>query len=214
MQPRNPFMGQPPSNMQFPMQEYIQGAANAANTVAQGQAKMAEGISKGIMALGQGIGDYMSNKKDFSANMAMLESPTYRNILGIDEAAAGDLKKKFSEMQDNAGYSAANKQFSQLIDPLMKYAMMGKQLENQMQMAQFHRGTQMGLASMRQQDGGGVIPAQETPTVLSGVSGIDAIMGGGSSPSPAPAPAPSFKPTRTGVADFSPDIERMMRQNR
>lgn len=213
MQPRNPFMGQPPSNMQFPMQEYIQGAANAANTVAQGQAQMgksiAEGLSKAASAISGAYTQSQTEKKDFSANMAMLESPTYRNILGIDEAAAGDLKKQFSEMQNTAGYSAANKQFSQLVDPLMKLAMMGKQLENQMQMAQFHRGTQMGLASMRQQDGGGV-----TPTVLSGVSGIDAIMGGGSSPSPAPAPAPSFKPTRTGVADFSPDVERMMRQNR
>lgn len=164
MQPRNPFQGQAPSNMQFPTDAYIRGVTNAANIQAEGQARMAEGISKGIMALGQGIGDYMGNKKDFSANMAMLESPTYRNILGIDESAAGDLKKQFSEMQNNAGYSAANKQFSQLVDPLMKYAMMGKQFEQQMNLQNARLQTQTQIAGMpaRSSVGAESVPAQST----------------------------------------------------
>lgn len=154
MQPRNPFMGQPPSNMQFPMEAYTRGAANAAAIQAEGQMQMAKGISEGITKAASAIGGaYMQDqgaKSDFSANMAMLKSPSYQKILGLDEDSAKALQLDFSKLQNDSGYAAANKAFSGLTDPLFRYAMMGKELENKMAIARMQTGAQMDVAGMRQ----------------------------------------------------------------
>lgn len=156
MQPRNPFMGQPPSNMQFPMEAYTRGAANVAAIQAEGQTQMAKGISEGITKAAQAVGSaYMQNqgaKSDFSANMAMLKSPSYQKILGLDEDSAKALQVDFSKLQGDSGYAAANKAFSGLTDPLFRYAMMGQELENKMAIARMQNQGALDVANVRAQN--------------------------------------------------------------
>ena len=151
MQPRNPFMGQPPSNMQFPTESYIRGAANAAAIQAEGQMQMAKGISEGLTKAAGAYMQYQGAKSDFSANMAMLKSPSYRKMLGLDENSAKALEADFNKLQGDSGYAAANKAFSGLTDPLFRYAMMGRELENKMAIARMQNQTALDVANTRSQ---------------------------------------------------------------
>jgi hypothetical protein len=137
MQGRNQFQGGVPSNMNFPTDTYAnahsqayrdvgQAYVNAAQMEAQAKTKMVSDLAQGAIG---GLSAYKQGadaKKDFSANMAMLKSPSYRNVLGLSEKQATDLQSEFSKIQGDSGYGAANKAFSQLTDPLMKYAEVGR----------------------------------------------------------------------------------------
>lgn len=126
MQPRNPFQGQAPSNMQFPTDAYIRGVTNAANIQAEAQARMGQQLGEGIQKAAGAYKQYSDAKFDYSATQSMLKSPTFQKLLGLDEDSAGEFSKALATTQGEGGYSAANKQFSQLIDPLMRYAEMGR----------------------------------------------------------------------------------------
>lgn len=142
MQPRNPFQGQAPSNMQFPMDAYIRGVTNAANIQAEAQAKMGEAFGKGLMGLGQGIGGMMSESKaaakaaetekaDYNAAQAMIKSPSYQKLIGLDTETSSQFSKDLSDAQAAGGYKAANKIFSQIADPLIKYAEIGRRFSQE-----------------------------------------------------------------------------------
>jgi hypothetical protein len=123
--------------MNFPTETYVgahsqayrdvgQAYVNAAQMEAQARQKMVSDIAQG--ALG-GLGAYkqgVDSKKDFSANMAMLKSPSYQKVLGLSPEEATSLQTNFAKIQGDSGYGAANKAFSQLTDPLVKYAEMGR----------------------------------------------------------------------------------------
>jgi hypothetical protein len=129
MQPRNPFQGQAPSNMQFPTDAYIRGVTNAANIQAEAQARMGQQLGEGIQ---KAAGAYKQNadaKSDYNATQAMLKSPTYRKLYGLDEKGATDLSSTIANAQGEGGYAAANK----LTESVLKYLFQSNQLAQEMQ---------------------------------------------------------------------------------
>lgn len=137
MQGRNQFQGGVPSNMNFPTDTYVnahsqayrdigQAYVNAAQTEAQAQSKMVSDLAQGALGGFSAYQQGAAAKKDFAANMKMLDSPSYQKAFGLSKESAAELKSNFMGIQGDAGYGAANKAFSQLTDPLMKYAEMGR----------------------------------------------------------------------------------------
>jgi hypothetical protein len=135
MQPRSPFQGQAPSNMQFPTNAYIQGVTNAANIQAEAQAKMGESIGKGLMGLGQGVGSMISEAKatksakaDYSATQSMLKSETYQKLFGLNRDSASEFSSSLSTVQGEGGYAAANK----TAESVLKYLFQTNQATQEM----------------------------------------------------------------------------------
>jgi hypothetical protein len=117
--------------MQFPTDAYIRGVTNAANIQAEGQARMGQQIGEGIQKAAGAYKQYSDAKSDYNATQAMLRSPSYFKLFGLDKESAAELSKDLANTQGEAGYSAANKVFSQLADPLIKYAEIGKRFSQE-----------------------------------------------------------------------------------
>lgn len=159
MQPRSPFQGQPPSNMQFPMDAYIRGVTNAAAIQAEAQAKMGEAFGKGLIGLGQGIGSMMGESKDtekqksdYSATQSMLKSPTYQKLLGLDENSAGELSKTLSSAQGEGGYGAANKQAESVLKYLFQTNQATQEMNARRDLANAQIAGAYSRAQLNQQD--------------------------------------------------------------
>jgi len=149
MQPRSPFQGQAPSNMQFPTNAYIQGVTNAANIQAEAQARMGQQIGEGLQKAASAIGGaYSQNagaKSDYSATQSMLKSPSYQKLLGLDESSAGELSKTLADVQGQGGYGAANKQ----AESLLKYLFQTNQATQEMNARRDLANAQIGAANYR-----------------------------------------------------------------
>lgn len=217
MQPRNPFQGQAPSNMQFPTNAYIQGVTNAANIQAEAQARMGESIGKGLMGLGQGIAGMRADaktaenaKSDYSATQSMLKSPTYQKLLGLDENSAGEFSKALATAQGEGGYSAANKQ----AESVLKYLFQTNQATQEMNARRDLMNAQIAGAFDRAKLKDKDEPLPALPRDLT--SGIDSFFGGRPAAPAAPQTSQTSYGTQSnsGVAEFAPDIKAMMNFSR
>lgn len=100
MQPRNPYQGQPTSNMSFPTEAYMAAAANAAKIQADAQAQMGRAIGQGIEKIGSAIGDYKKMSSEVKSSEKFFES--MRGYLppeltkGIDSIVGGPDYKHMS----------------------------------------------------------------------------------------------------------------------
>ena len=100
MQPRNPYQGQPTSNMSFPTEAYMAAAANAARIQADAQAQMGKAIGQGIEKIGSAIGDYKKMSSEVKSSEKFFES--MRDYLpseltgGIDSIVGGEDYKHMS----------------------------------------------------------------------------------------------------------------------
>jgi hypothetical protein len=121
MQPRNPFQGQPASNMSFPTEAYMAAAANAAKIQADAQAQMGQAIGAGLQKAGAAVGDYMSQKADYEASSKIFDSPSFRQAMGLSEDDAKQQKTILKELAGEGGYKAANAYAKQQIDSLITY---------------------------------------------------------------------------------------------
>ena len=195
MQPRSPFQGQAPSNMQFPTNAYIQGVTNAANIQAEAQAKMGESIGKGLMGLGQGIAGMQADaktaenaKSDYNATQAMLKSPSYYKLFGFDESSASEFSKELATAQGEGGYAAANKVFSQLADPLIKYAEIGKRFSQEQDLIGLRNSAAMQQAAVAE-----FLKLKGTPSTGGATS---------AQPSLGPTPQPTQPPAISPASQF------------
>jgi hypothetical protein len=214
MQPRNPFQGQAPSNMQFPTDAYIRGVTNAANIQAEAQARMGQQIGEGLQKAGSAIGSaYMQNagaKADYSATQSMLKSPTYQKLLGLDESSAGELSKTLADVQGQGGYGAANKQS----ESLLKYLFQTNQATQEMNARRDLMNAQIQGAFDRAKLKDKDEPLPTLPRDLT--SGIDSFFGGRPAAPAAPQTSQTSYGTQSnsGVAAFAPDIQEMMNARR
>jgi hypothetical protein len=146
MQGRNQFQGGVPSNMNFPTDTYVnahsqayrdvgQAYVNAAQTEAQAKAKMVSDLAQGALGGFSAYQQGAAAKKDFSANMAMLKSPSYQKVLGLSPEEATSLQTDFAKIQADNGYGAANKQADTLFKSLFDYNRIGQQIQGQKDVA-------------------------------------------------------------------------------
>lgn len=179
MQPRNPYQGQPTSNMSFPTEAYMAAAANAARIQADAQARMGEQIGAGLQKAGAAVGNYMEEKADYEASMKLYDSPSFKKVMGISDKDADDEKKILKDLVGDGGYKAANAYAKQSISPLFKYAQMGKEFEMQTKLQNlrnesiYARGI-AELAGSRAGGGGVVMPSVEEPVDFTLYGGLPA----------------------------------------
>lgn len=210
MQPRNPFQGQAPSNMQFPTDAYIRGVTNAANIQAEGQARMGQQLGEGIQKAAGAYKQYSDAKSDYNATQAMLRSKTYQKLIGLDENSAGEFSKALATAQGEGGYSAANKQ----AESLLKYLYQTNQATQEMNARRDLMNAQIQGAFDRAKLKDKDEPLSALPRDLT--SGIDSFFG----ERPAAPAAPQTSQTsygtqsNSGVAEFAPDIKAMMNFSR
>jgi hypothetical protein len=233
MQGRNQFQGGVPSNMNFPTEAYVgahaqayrdvgQAYANAAQMEAQAQSKMVSDLAQGAVGAFSAYKQGADAKKDFSANMAMLKSPSYQKVLGLSPEEATSLQTDFAKIQGDSGYGAANKQADMLFKSLFDYNRIGQQIQGHRDVANIQANAAFERAKLRDKDD--QFPG--VPFDATNAAGIDSIFSGtpsqqnagfdpmdvGYGRNPFAAPMPS--PTRTGVADLSPDVQEIMNMYR
>jgi hypothetical protein len=131
MQPRNPYQGQPTSNMSFPTEAYMAAAANAAKIQADAQAQMGQAIGAGLQKAGAAVGDYMSQKADYEASSKLYDSPSFRQAMGLSEEDAKQQKTILKKLVGDGGYKAANAYAKQQIDSLINYHTASRTFEMQ-----------------------------------------------------------------------------------
>jgi hypothetical protein len=150
MQPRNPYQGQPTSNMDFPTEAYMAAAANAARIQADAQAKLGEQIGAGIQKLGSAVGNYMSEKADYEASSKLLESPSFRQAMGLSQDDVDQQKTILKKLVGDGGYKAANAYAKQQIDSLINYHTASRAFEMQKQLVGARAEAEAGLIAKRQ----------------------------------------------------------------
>lgn len=142
MQGRAMYQGQPTSNMIFPTEAYVgahaqaykdvgQAYAKAAEIESQARQKMAGDIAQG--ALG-GFSEYKKGvqaEKDFTAGRAMVDSPFFQKILGMDSGDAADYGSYLDKIKKDQGVDTANKIMGSSLGSIMKYAQGVQDFERQ-----------------------------------------------------------------------------------
>lgn len=133
MQGRSQFQGQAPSNMDFPTEAYVSAHGQAYRDVGQAYAKAAEIESQakqkmvGDLAQGalSGFGAYKKGvqaEKDFSAGRAMLDSPYFQKIFGMNSGDAADFGSYLDQIKKDQGVETANKVMDSSLGNVIKYA--------------------------------------------------------------------------------------------
>lgn len=100
MQPRNPYQGQPVSNIDFPTEAYMAAAANAARIQADAQAKMGEAIGAGLQKAGAAVGDYKKMQSQVKADAAAFD--TFKNYLPPEVASEFNAQREAIETDPKA----------------------------------------------------------------------------------------------------------------
>ena len=181
MQPRNPYQGQPTSNMSFPTEAYMAAAANAAKIQADAQARMGEQIGKGLQSAASSISGAMTEKAaekaDYDASLKLYDSPSFQKAMGLTAEDANKEKKILKDLVGEGGYKAANSYAKQGISPLFKYAQMGKEFEMQKELQRLRNepAYARGIAELAGSRGGGggvVMPSVEEPVDFTQFGGL------------------------------------------
>lgn len=160
MQGRNQFQGQATSNMDFPTEAYVsahgqayrdvgQAYAKAAQIESEAKQKMAGDLAQG--ALG-GFGAYQKGiqaEKNFTAGRAMLKSPFFQKILGINPGEAADYGSYLDKIKKDQGVDAANSIMGSSLGSIMKYAQGIQDFERQKQLIDLRTQGAMDVAGLR-----------------------------------------------------------------
>lgn len=144
MQPRNPYQGQPTSNMVFPTEAYMAAAADAAKTQADAQAKLGAQIGQVISSVAGAYAGYKQQQSQAKSYETFLKNPVGQKMLGIDASAAEGYIKAAKEM----GGAREQIQFYQMgVAPMMQ-SNMG--LQQQLKLIDARAGAEAGLIGQRQ----------------------------------------------------------------
>lgn len=160
MQGRNQFQGAVPSNMDFPTETYVsahgqayrdlgQAAVSAAQMEAQAKAKMYGDLAKG--ALG-GFGAYQKSvtaNKNFEAGRAMVDSPLFQKLSGLDPQDASDFGKYLDTIKGKQGVDAANDVMGSYMGNLFKYHQISQQYQHEMDLGKLRYNAAIDAANVR-----------------------------------------------------------------
>lgn len=172
--------------------------------------QLAEGIQKAAGAYKQ----YSDAKSDYNATQAMIKSPTYRKLFGLDEKGATELASTIANAQGEGGYAAANKQAESVLKYLFQTNQATQEMNARRDLANAQMAASFDRALLRTKD------EQVVPLDATSSEEIDNIFSG----KPVPK-TPTFDPYETGygrdvlapsapspsgAVNVSPDIQRMM----
>jgi hypothetical protein len=151
--------------------------------------QIGEGLQKAASAIGGAYKQNADAKSDYNATQAMLRSPSYFKLFGLDKESAAELSKDLANTQGEAGYSAANKVFSQLADPLIKYAEIGKRFSQEQDLIGLRNNAAIQQAAIAE-----YLKLKAIPSPGGGTSAQPSV---GPTPQPTPVtPAPVVQPQR------------------
>lgn len=174
MQGRAMYQGQPTSNMIFPTEAYVgahaqaykdvgQAYARSAEIESQARQKMAGDIAQG--ALG-GFSEYKKGvqaEKDFTAGRAMVDSPFFQKILGMDSSDAADYGSYLDKIKKDQGVDTANKIMGSSFGSIMKYAQGVQAFEREKELQGLKTGGAIDV--VRAQKEGAKGSEESTPTI-------------------------------------------------
>ncbi len=171
---------------------------------------MGQQIGEGIQKAAGAYKQYSDAKSDYNATQAMIKSPTYRKLFGLDEKGATELSSTIANAQGEGGYAAANKQAESVLKYLFQTNQATQEMNARRDLANAQIAGALDRAKLKDKDE----PLPALPTNVA--AGIDSFFGG----RPAAPAAPQTSQTSYGtqgnspIAEYAPDIAAMMKFQR